>query len=78
MWAPFGLEQHWRLSPSSRVICVVSDVEESEYDLGTTSVRLFRVGNIIQILFSKKLDARFLYADVAAILKKREEEFRDR
>jgi len=29
-----------------------NDVESTQYDIGTTHVRLIRVGNVIQILFS--------------------------
>ena len=39
-----------------RRIVDTSDIEASEYDLGTTSVRLVRVGNVVQVLFSNKLD----------------------
>lgn len=45
------------------------DFEASEYDLGATSVRLIRVGNVIQIVFSKKLAAEFYYADASARFK---------
>jgi hypothetical protein len=51
------------------------DVEESEYDLGVTSVRLVRVGNVIQIIFSKKLAAAFYYAETSTRFKREEEEF---
>jgi len=50
-----------------------SDVEASEYNLRTTSVRLVRAGNVVQALFSNKLDARIFYAEVAGILKREEE-----
>jgi len=53
-----------------------SDVESSEYDLGTTSVRLVRVGNIVQIFFSNKLEAKFFYNDTATRFKRAEGEFR--
>ncbi|MBI4258847.1 MAG: hypothetical protein HY619_07815 [Thaumarchaeota archaeon] len=53
-----------------------SDVEASEYDLGTTSVRLIRVGNIVQILFSNKLEAKFFYDETATRFKRAEREFR--
>ncbi len=55
-----------------------SDIEASEYDLGTTSVRLVRVGNVVQILFSNRLDAKFYYREAAGRFKKDEEEFRRR
>jgi hypothetical protein len=53
-----------------------SDVEASEYDVGTTSIRLIRVGNVVQVLFSNKLDARFYYAETATRFKRAEQEFR--
>jgi len=53
-----------------------SDVDASEYDLGTTSVRLVRVGNIVQIFFSNKLEAKFFYNDIATRFKRAEVEFR--
>jgi hypothetical protein len=35
-----------------------SDADASECDLGTTSVGLVRVGNVVQAIFSNKLDAK--------------------
>jgi hypothetical protein len=32
-----------------------NDIEARQYDIGTTSIRLVRVGNVIQILFSSPL-----------------------
>ena len=52
-----------------------SDVEASEYDLGTTSVRLIRVGNIVQIFFSNKFEAKFYYDETATRFKRAEREF---
>ena len=40
------------------------DVEGSQFDIGTTSIRLVRVGNVIQILFSSSLEAKFLYNEL--------------
>jgi len=40
------------------------DVEGSRFDVGTTSIRLVRVGNVIQILFSSPLEAKFLYKEL--------------
>ncbi len=51
-----------------------SDFEASEYDLGTTSVRLTRAGNVIQFIFSNKSDARIYYAEAASRLKRLEDE----
>jgi hypothetical protein len=53
-----------------------SDIEASEYDLGTTSVRLVRVGNVVQLLFSNKLEAKFYYDETATRFKRDEREFR--
>jgi len=47
----------------------VTSVEAEEYDIGTTSVRLVRVGSIIQIFFSGKLEAKFFYDQAATIFK---------
>jgi len=52
------------------------DVEASDYDLRTTSVRLVRVGNVVQVLFSNKLEAKFYYSEAAATFKKYQREFR--
>lgn len=54
------------------------DVQASEYDLGVTSVRLIRVGNIIQIIFSKRLSAALYYTDISASFKKEEEDWKRR
>ena len=51
-----------------------SDFEASEYDLGVTSVRLVRVGNVVQLIFSKKLAAAYFYVDASTRFKKQEEE----
>jgi hypothetical protein len=42
-----------------------NDVESSQYDVGTTSIRLVRVGNVIQILFNNSLEAKYLYKELA-------------
>lgn len=47
-----------------------SDVDASEY-LGTTSVRLIMVGNVVHAIFSSKLEAKPFYDDVASTLKRR-------
>ncbi len=49
------------------------DVEENQFDVGTTSIRLIRVGNIIQILFSSSLEAKYLYKELAQRYKGAEE-----
>ncbi|MHB1868920.1 MAG: hypothetical protein ACYCPP_08240 [Nitrososphaerales archaeon] len=53
-----------------------SDVEASEFDLGTTSVRLVRVGNVVQVLFSNKLESKMYYDETATRFKRAEREFR--
>ena len=53
-----------------------SDFEVSEYDIGTTAVRLIRVGNVIQLVFSRKAAAEIFYAEAAARLKRDEEEWK--
>lgn len=52
------------------------DVEGSSYDLGATSVRLIRVGNIIQIFYSNPLEARILYTELAERYKREEEKLK--
>jgi hypothetical protein len=52
----------------------MDDVEASEYDVGTISIKLTRVGNIIQILFSNKLEAKFHYQELAARYKRAEDQ----
>jgi len=47
-----------------------SDVEGSEYDLGTTSARLTRVGILVHVMFSNKQDAHFFYAELATRFKR--------
>jgi hypothetical protein len=42
----------------------VSDVEASQFDIGSTSIRLVRVGNVLQILFSSSLEAEYLYKEL--------------
>jgi hypothetical protein len=39
------------------------DIEAAQFDIGTTSIRLVRVGNVIQIVFSSSIEARFLYGE---------------
>ena len=49
------------------------DVEASEFDIGTTSIRLVRVGNVLQILFSSSLEAKYLYKELAERYKRAQE-----
>ncbi len=51
-----------------------SDFEANAYDLGTTSVRLMRVGNVIQLIFNNKLDARLYYAEAPSRFMRVEDE----
>ena len=52
------------------------DVEASHYDIGTTSIRLVRVGNVIQILFSSSLEAKYLYTELAEKYKRAEDQLK--
>lgn len=53
-----------------------NDVESNRYDIGTTSIRLVRVGNIIQIIFSSSLEAGYLYKELAARYKRAEDKLK--
>ncbi len=48
------------------------DVEGSKFGVGTSSIRLVRVGNLIQILFSSPVEARYLYRELAEMYKRDE------
>jgi hypothetical protein len=52
------------------------DVEASQFDIGTTSIRVVRVGNVIQILFSSSMEASYLYRDLAERYKRAEDKLR--
>jgi hypothetical protein len=52
------------------------DVEARHFDIGTTSIRLVRVGNVIQILFSSSLEAKFLYRELAEKYKRAEDKLK--
>ncbi len=54
-----------------------NDVEASQFDIGLTSIRLVRVGNVIQIVFSSSREARFLYKDLAERHKRDKEALKD-
>lgn len=49
------------------------DVDASRYDVGTTSIRLVRVGNVIQIMFSSPLEAKYLYSELSERYKRAED-----
>ena len=53
-----------------------SDVEAKEFDLGVTSVRLVRVGNVVQVFFSNKIVAKFFFDESATRFKRNEDEFK--
>ncbi len=40
------------------------EVESDQFDIGTTSIKLIRVGNVIQMLSSNKFDAKILYREI--------------
>lgn len=67
----------WALRVAGRYLVMdPSDIEGSEYDLGTTSVKLIRAGNVIQLLYSNKREARFLYAELSSRFKRMQDELR--
>ncbi len=55
-----------------------SDFESSVYDLGATSVRLVRVANVVQIIFSKRQAAEFYYSEASARFKSQAEDLGNR
>jgi hypothetical protein len=52
------------------------DVEANEYDIGVTSIRLIRVGNVIQMFYSKKLAAELFYKELVEKFKLEQDQFR--
>ena len=58
------------------IIPMNNDVEAYEYDIGVTSIRLVRAGNVIQILFSKKLSAKLFYRELVEKYKLEQDKFR--
>ena len=50
-----------------------SDLEGGQFDVGTTSIRLARVGTVVQILFSSSLEAKLLYDELFQKYKHAEE-----
>jgi hypothetical protein len=54
------------------------DFESSEYDLGVTSVRLIRAGNVVQAVFNRKQAAVVFYGEVSARFKRDEEGWKAR
>jgi hypothetical protein len=55
-----------------------NDIESNQFDIGTTSIRLIRAGNVIQMLFSNKFDAKILYREIVEKYKRDEAEYRGR
>ncbi|MBI3859121.1 MAG: hypothetical protein HY296_02615 [Thaumarchaeota archaeon] len=53
------------------------DIESSHFDIGTTSIRLVRVGSVIQILFSSSLESGYLYKELAEKYKQAESKLKD-
>ena len=53
-----------------------NDVEGSQFDIGTTSIRLVRVGNVVQILFSSSLEAKLLYNELFERYKRADEKMK--
>ena len=49
------------------------DVEGSQFDIGTASIRLVRVGNVIQILLSSSLEAKLLHNELFGETQRQEE-----
>lgn len=43
---------------------VHSDIEANDFNLGTTSVRLIRVGSVVHLVFGKNLAARFYHDEL--------------
>ncbi len=52
------------------------EFDASHYDIGTTSIRLVRAGNIVQIVFSSAIEARFIYMELAERYKRAEDRLR--
>jgi len=53
-----------------------NDVEAHEYDVGVTAIRLIRVGNVIQIFYSKKLAAELFYKELVEKYKLEQDHFK--
>lgn len=57
--------QSWRFNTYLVSISVGSDVEASTFDIGSSSVRLVRVGKVVQAYFSSSLQAKFWYYETS-------------
>ena len=51
------------------------DAEASDHGLGTTHVRLVRVGKLVHLLFSSRQDAVICYAETSSKFKSAESKF---
>ena len=65
-----GYQESWS------ILALSGDVESRQFDIGTTSIRLVRVSNVVQILFSSSLEAKYLYKELAERYKRDEEKLR--
>lgn len=66
-----GFGSHWQLNTTHMLTDMASsDFAAEEFDLGTTSVRLVRIGNVIQLIYSNKLDAKLLHAELSSRFKR--------
>ena len=54
----------------------VRDVEASQFDIGITSIRLVRVGNVLQTLLSSSLEAEYLYKELVERHKRAERQMK--
>ena len=64
---------HCSLRPLADLASLSDDIEAAQFDIGTTAIRLVRVGNVIQIVFSSPLEAKYLYRELAEKYKRAEE-----
>ena len=62
--------------PRKDALTLSGDIEGSTFEIGTTSIRLVRAGNVLQAWFSNKWEAKYLYRELAAKYKTAEDEFR--
>jgi hypothetical protein len=53
-----------------------SDIESNQYDVETASIKLIRVGNVMQIIFSNSLEAKYLYKELAERYKRAEDKIK--
>jgi hypothetical protein len=53
-----------------------NDVESVHFDIGSTSIKLIRMGNVIQVIFSSTLETKFLYKELAERYKQAEDKLK--